>query len=505
MVLTGGYLHFPLRRRIYPGGGILPNAETVATSRGTTHRPTHPNLILAICCMSLLIVGMDVTIVNVALPAIQHDLHARISGLQWILDAYTLVVASLLMLAGSMSDRFGRRRTFQLGLVIFTAGSVLCSLAHSIGQLIAFRAFQGLGASMLNPVALSIIANAFPAPRDRARAVGIWGAVAGVSLAIGPLIGGALTVTVGWRSIFWINLPIGLLAVVLAARFVPESKAPRARSFDPAGQTLVFIGLTSLTTAVIEGPHTGWSSAPILGLFLAAAAALVLFVLYEPRRKDPLLDLRFFRSVPFSSATVLALCAFACFAGFLFLNTLYLQQGRGYSAFHTGLCTLPLAVMMIVCAPLSGRLVGAYGSRPSLLAAGAGLAISSWLLTGLRLDTSLPLLLVAYGLFGVGLGMINPAITNSAVAGMPLSQAGVAAAIASTGRQVGAALGIAIAGTVIATSRARGTGFVQATHPVWWLMTACGVLVLVLGWLSNTAWAKSSVGRVTHLLAEPQR
>jgi EmrB/QacA subfamily drug resistance transporter len=453
--------------------------------------------------MSLLIVGMDVTIVNVALPAIQHDLHATLSGLQWILDAYTLVVATLLMLSGSMSDRFGRRRVFQIGLVLFTAGSLLCSMAHSIGQLIGYRALQGLGASMLNPVALSIIANAFPDRKARAHAVGVWGAVAGVSLAIGPLIGGALTQAVGWRSIFWINLPIGLAAVALAARFVPESKAPRARAFDPVGQLLVFIGLASLTSAVIEGPHTGWTSWVIVGLFAASIAALTIFFLYEPRRKDPLVDLRFFHSVPFSSATLLAVCAFASFAGFLFLNALYLQQARGYSAFHTGLCTMPLAIMMMVSAPLSGRLVGHYGTRPPLLAAGAAFLLSTLMLTRLSIGTPLGLLLLAYGLFGLALGMVNPAITNNAVAGMPLSQAGVAAAIASTGRQVGAALGVAVAGTVVAASHAKGSDFTQATHPIWWIMTGCGVLVLLLGWASNTPWAHASTGRVAHLFGDP--
>jgi EmrB/QacA subfamily drug resistance transporter len=412
----------------------------------------HPNLILAICCMSLLIVGMDVTIVNVALPSIQRDLHATLSGLQWIVDAYTLVVATLLMLSGSMSDRFGRRRVFQIGLTLFTLGSLLCSVAHTIGQLVGFRALQGLGASMLNPVALSIIANAFPDPKARAHAVGIWGAVAGLSLAVGPLVGGALTQSVGWRSIFWINLPIGIAAILLAARFVPESKAPRARAFDPIGQLLVFLTLASLTTGVIEGPHTGWTSPVILGLFATFAVSFVAFISYEPRRKDPLLDLRFFRSVPFSSATVLAICAFASFAGFLFLNALYLQQARGYSAFHTGLCTLPLAVMMMLSAPYSGRLVGRHGTLPSLLVAGAGFLLSTLILTRLTIGTPLALLLVAYSLFGLALGMINPAITNNAVAGMPLAQAGVAAAIASTGRQVGAALGVAVAGTVVATS-----------------------------------------------------
>src|SRR3984885_6156422 len=405
-------------------GGTMPRTEDQSFHARSSppavepaNRIKHPNLILAICCMSVLIFSMDATIVNVALPAIQKDLHARVAGLQWILDAYTLVVGSFLMLAGSMSDRFGRRRVFQIGLGVFTLASLLCSQARTIEELIVHRALQGVCASMLNPVALSIIANAFPEPKARAHAVGIWGAVAGLSLAIGPLIGGALTQSVGWRSIFWINIPIGLTALALAAMFVPESKAARARAFDPAGQLLVCIGLASLTYAVIEGPHSGWTSFLITGLFAAAGAALAIFLVYEPRRKDPLLNLRFFRSVPFSSATLLALCAFACFAGFLFLNALYLQQARGISAFKTGLCTLPLAVMMMLCAPLSGRLVGRHGTRPSLLFAGAGFLLSTLMLTRLSIDTPIPLLLFAYALFGVGLGMVNPAITNNAVAG----------------------------------------------------------------------------------------
>jgi EmrB/QacA subfamily drug resistance transporter len=452
--------------------------------------------------MSVLIVGMDVTIVNVALPAIQADLHARLAGLQWILDAYTLVVASFLMLAGSTSDRFGRRRIFQIGLGVFIVGSFLCSRAATIEQLIGFRALQGLGASMLNPVALSIIANAFPEPKGRARAVGIWGAVAGVSLGLGPVIGGALTGAIGWRSIFWINVPIGMTAVLLAARFVPESKAARARAFDPAGQALVLIGLATLTWGLIEGPHAGWGSALIIGLFVTAAAAILAFLLVEPRLREPLLDLRFFHSVPFTSATLLGLSSFSCFAGFLFLNALYLQQVRGFSAFHTGLFTLPLAIMMVLLSPWSGRLVGRYGPRPSLLASGAGFVASTLMLTSLSRHTPAAWLLLAYALFGVGLGMVNPAISNSAVAGMPLSQAGVAAAIASTSRQVGAAIGVAVSGTMVAMSHARGTDFTTATHAIWWVMTACGAAVLALGLASDTAWSRASTKRVAHLFEE---
>ncbi len=472
-----------------------PEAARRSPEAASSGRPVRQNLVLGICCMSLLLVGMDVTIVNVALPAIQHDLRASLSGLQWIIDAYTLVVASLLMLSGSMSDRFGRRRVFQIGLVLFLTGSLLCSLAHNIDQLIAYRALQGLGASMLNPVALSIVANVFTEPKARAQAVGVWGAVGGMAFALGPMLGGVLTQTVGWRSIFWINLPIGIAAVILAAVYVPESKAERARAFDPVGQGLVFVGLTTLTYAVIEGPHEHWNSLLIRGLFAVAGVAFVAFLLYEPRRNEPLVNLRFFRSVPFSTATILGLSAFSSFSAFLFLNALYLQQVRGFSAFRTGLCTLPLALAMMVSAPWSGRLVGHYGTRPSLYAAGMGFLLSTLLMTQLAPGTPLPLLLVAYALFGLGLGMVNPAITNNAVAGMPLAQAGVAAAIASTGRQVGAALGVAVAGTVVSASRARGSSFTLATHPIWWLMTGCGAIVLLLGWGSSTAWARKTADR----------
>jgi EmrB/QacA subfamily drug resistance transporter len=450
--------------------------------------------------MSLLLVGMDVTIVNVALPSIERDLHAPLSDLQWVMDAYTLVVASLLMFSGSMADRFGRRRTFQLGLVLFTLGSLLCSTAGSIDTLILYRALQGLGASMLNPVALSIITNTFHEPKARAHAVGIWGAVAGISMALGQLLGGALTDALGWRSIFLINIPIGIAAVVLTAMYVPESKAPRARRLDPVGQLLVFVALVTLMAAIIEGPHLGWHSALTVGLFVAAALSLVAFLRYESRRREPLLDLRFFHSVPFSAASAIATCAFASFAGFLFLNALYLQHVRGMSAFEAGLCSLPTALMTMFCAPISGRMVGNHGTRPSLSIATASFVLSTLALTQLSDHSSIPLLLLTYAVFGVGLGMVNPAISNTAVSGMPKSQAGVAAAIASASRMVGASLGVAIAGTVVHASRINGTDFTQATHPVWWGMVGCGVIIGLLCWATGTTWSKASMQRVEQLL-----
>jgi EmrB/QacA subfamily drug resistance transporter len=387
--------------------------------------------------MSLLIVGLDNTIVNVALPSIGRELHTSVSGLQWIVDAYTLVLASLLMLAGSMGDRLGRKRVFSLGLVLFTLGSLLCSIAPTLAALIAFRTMQAVGGSMLNPVAMSIIRNVFTAARERAQAIGMWGATVGISLALGPVVGGTLVQSVGWRSIFWINIPVGLAALALTLRFIPESRAPRPRRLDPVGQALVIALFGALTYAIIEGPKAGWLSAQTLALFALAVAALAGLIPYERRRREPLLELRFFRSVPFASASVIAVCTFAALGGFLFLNTLYLQEVRGLSALQAGLCTLPIAAMTLIFAPLSGRIVGRRGPRVGLLVGGAGIALGGALLTGLAAHTSIPSLVPAYLIFGIGFGMVNPPITNTAVLGMPPAQAGVAAAVASTSRQLG--------------------------------------------------------------------
>jgi EmrB/QacA subfamily drug resistance transporter len=460
-------------------------------------------LILAICCMSLLIVGLDNTIVNVALPSIGRELRAPVSGLQWTVDAYTLVLASLLMLSGSMADRYGRRRVFLVGLCVFTLGSLLCSLAPSLGWLIAFRMMQAVGGSMLNPVAMSIIRNVFTDARERAQAIGMWGATVGLSLALGPVVGGALVQSVGWRSIFWINIPVGVTAVALTTRFVPESRAPRPRRLDPVGQALVVVTLAALTYAIIEGPSAGWSSPQTVGLLLLAATAVGALLRYEPRRRDPLLELRFFRSVPFSSASAIAVCAFAALGGFLFLNTLYLQEVRHYSALTAGLYTLPIAVMTFVFAPLSGRLTGRHGPRLSLLAGGLGIAVGGALLTGLTRGTSMDLLLIAYVIFGIGFGMVNPPITNTAVAGMPAAQAGVAAAVASTSRQVGQTLGVAVVGAVAAAgvTGSVGPGFVQASHLGWWIICGCGVVAVALGLTSTTERANDSAARVAEKLA----
>ncbi|QGV80735.1 MFS transporter [Streptomyces ficellus] len=440
-------------------------------------------LVLAICCMSLLIVSLDNTVLNVALPSMREELHADVAGMQWVIDAYTVVLASLLMLAGSTADRIGRRKVFTAGLVLFTLGSALCSLAPDLTSLVAFRTVQAVGGSMLNPVAMSIITNTFTEPRARARAIGVWGGVVGISMAAGPLVGGVLTDTVGWRSIFWINLPIGLLALFLTLRYVPESRAPRPRRVDPVGQLLVMTLLGCLTYAIIEAPVAGWTSPLILGFAGAAALALTGLLLYEPRRAEPLIDLRFFRSAPFSGATVIAVCSFAALGGFLFVNTLYLQDVRGLTALGAGLHMLPMAALTLVCAPLSGRLVGSRGPRLPLLIAGVTMTAAGVLFAAFEAEASTPLLFTGYVLFGLGFGMVNAPITNTAVSGMPRAQAGVAAAVASTSRQIGQTLGVAVIGAVLASHTA---GFAAASRQAWWVIAGCGLIVLLVGAATTT-------------------
>jgi EmrB/QacA subfamily drug resistance transporter len=480
--------------------GMAGSAAGMAGSELSSRRRA---LILAICCMSLLIVGLDTTIVNVALPSIQHDLHAPVSGLQWTIDAYTLVLASFLMLSGSTADRVGRRRTFQTGLAIFTLGSLLCSLAPGLGWLVVFRMMQAIGGSMLNPVAMSIITNTFTKPAERARAIGVWGGVVGISIALGPLVGGALVESVGWRGIFWVNIPIGLAALVLTAMFVPESKAPHARRVDPVGQLLVIVTLASVTYAIIEGPTAGWTSVKIIGFFVLAVAAAIGLMTYEPRRNEPLIDLRFFRSAPFSGATVIAVSAFAALGGFLFLNTLYLQEVRGYSPFHAGLYTLPMAAMTIIFAPLSGRIVGARGPRLPLIVAGTAITASGIMLTGLTVTTPTSWLIITYLVFGLGFGVVNAPITNTAVSGMPRSQAGVAAAVASTSRQVGSSLGVAVMGSAVisAMTGPLRTGFASASHVGWWIIAGCGASVLSVGLLTSGRWARRTADRTAAMFA----
>ena len=471
-----------------------------------TLSPRRKAIILTSCCLSLLIVSMDATIVNVAIPSIRTDLHASPSQLQWVIDIYTLVLASLLLLAGATADRFGRRRTFQIGLTVFALGSLLCSLAPNMDALIGARLVQAIGGSMMNPVAMSIITQVFTGRVERARAIGVWGGVVGISMALGPMVGGALIQWIDWRAVFWINLPICIAAIALTAIFVPESKSTTMRDVDPIGQSLGVAFLFGVVFVLIEGPGMGWTDARTISVAAVALAAFVAFLFYEARRRDPFIDLRFFRSVPFSSATMIAVCAFAAYGAFLFMMSLYLQGERHFSALHTGLIYLPIAIGALIFSPLSGRLVGRFGSRPSLLVAGIMITAATLMLTRLTTSTPVWALLVVFAVFGVGFAMVNAPITTAAVSGMPTDRAGAASAVASTSRQVGVSIGVALCGSLAGGALAAvSSDFAALARPLWFVCAGLGVVIIVLAITSTSPRAMRSAERLAPLIAEPVR
>ena len=481
--------------------------------RGRHARATGPGgsgrhgLILGICCTSLFLTGLDTTIVNVALPSIGRDLHAPVSGLQWTVAAYTVALTSCLLSSGTLADRFGRRKVFQVGLSAFTFASWLCSLAPSLGWLIAFRVLQGVGAAMLNPAALGIITNTFTTPASRARAIGVWDGVFGLSLALGPVVGGALTGLAGWRSVFWASIPVALATNALTGLFVPDSRSPQPRRPDPAGQLLVVVTLGSLAYAIIEGPQDGWASPVTVCLLAVAVTAAAVLACYEYRRTEPLVDPRDFRQVPFTAAVITAVCFTACTAGFLFLTTLYLQDARGYSPLHAGLAMLPMPAAMTVCAPLAGRYIARHGTALPLLAGGAALALGSSAIAW-YLDTAFAgFFALPYALLGAGAGLCSPAITGTIMGGLPAARAALASSIASASRQLGQTLGTAITGTVLIASLRESlhAGFVHAGHPAWWVTAGFGAAILPLT-LASARRARSASQRsqdLTTTVANP--
>jgi EmrB/QacA subfamily drug resistance transporter len=406
-------------------------------------------LTLGACCFGLFMVMLDNTIVNVALPSIQRDLGAGVSGLQLVLDAYVLVFASLLLTAGSLGDRFGRRRVFRAGLVVFTVSSALCGLAPSLPALVGGRALQAVGGAALLPTTLAILATAFPDPQERVQAIGLWSGVSAMALAAGPVLGGLLTDALGWRWVFYVNLPVGVAAFLVAGRVVAESRNPAAGRLDLPGLLLGGAGLGAVTFALIEGNQRGWGSPVILALLAVGVAALAAFVAVEARRREPMLALHVFGNRTFSSANAVALVVGFALLGFVFFNTLYFQAVQGWSPLQAGLRSLPNTLAVVVTAPLAGRLASHYGSRVPVVAGLLLGAAALLLLTGIQVGTPYGALWWKLAMLGAGFGLaISPAMA-AAVAAMAGTQAGVASAVANTSRQVGGALGVAVLGAVV--------------------------------------------------------
>lgn len=446
--------------------------------------------VVAICASALFLVGLDTTIVTVGLPRIGAGLGVGSDRLAWVVDAYTVPFASLLITSGALADRFGRRKVFLTGLVVFGLSSLVGAAAPSLEALVAARIVQGVGASMLTPVALAIVVNVMSDPRERAQAIGIWGAMFGLSMVAGPVTGGALIAAFDWRAVFWVNGPIVLVAILLVRALVPESRAATSRRLDWPGQVLLMVALAIAVAVFIEGPRLGWSSPAAIAAYLAFLLTVVVFVWTESRRQEPLVDPGLFRSAGFTGAVVSAGAVFVAFSMTLLLTTLLLQDGMGWEPVAAGTATLPMAIGALVCAPVSGHLVGRTGPRIPLLTAGACLLLGGALLVSLTTTRSVPVLLVAYLLVGAGVGLSSPPITNTAVNSLPPERAGVAGGITSTARQIGTALGVALAGSLTATAHTLDQPFSGLLG--WLLISGCGAVVLVAAFLLPTRLASQA-------------
>jgi EmrB/QacA subfamily drug resistance transporter len=404
---------------------------------------------LAVTCIGLFMVLLDMTIVNVALPTIQSDLKASLSDLQWVVDAYTLPFAALLMTAGTLGDRYGRKRIFLVGLVAFTLGSALCGFAPNLGLLIAGRVLQGAGGAALSPGSLSLLAAAFPDNRERTQAIGIWAGISGLALAAGPLIGGLLIQVSSWPAIFFVNLPIGAVALIFGWRILAESRNPDARRIDVPGQVLSIAGLGALTYALIEGESQGWSSPLILSLFAGAAVLLVAFLIVEARVREPLLPLQLFKSATFSAANASAtLLGFALTATVFFMSQ-YFQSVQGYPALGSGLRTLPATVGTFITAPLAGQLAARFGPRVPITLGGLLAGAALLLFTRLDPTTGYASIWWDMGMFGIGLGMMLSPLTAAVLSATPPNRAGLGSSMVNTSRQIGSVFGIALLGALV--------------------------------------------------------
>ena len=426
-----------------------------ATTIATTSRRA-PGLALFTLCLAVLIAQLDSSVVNLAVKRIGADFDAGVSAMQWVIDAYNLTYASLLLTAGTLGDLYGRRRMFIVGVGLLAFGSAVCGFAPGIGVLVAGRALAGVGAALALPSSLAILAVAYPEPQARARAVGIWASCNGMAIAIGPTAGGLLVDSAGWRSIFLLVLPICALALVLARRAVPESMDRRGRRLDPAGQSLAILGLGALAFTAIEGARWGWTAAPIVASGALVLVALILFVAVEKRGDGALVPLELFGRRAFSASLGCAAAMTFGMYGFLFLLPIYLQAAQGHSAFRAGLELLPTSLTFIIVSVVSGRLAARVGARTIMAAGLSAMGIGLLGLTGLSPETPLWVMASWLIVIGIGLGLNTGPVMTVAVGSVPPARAGTASGLVNTARMIGATLGVAVLGAVFAAYAGQG-------------------------------------------------
>ena len=406
--------------------------------------------ILAVLCLSVLLTVVDNTIVNVALPSISRDLHASTGDLQWVVDGYTLSFAGLLLLGGNLGDRLGRRRLLQLGLVLFALFSVGAALAQNTGELITARAAMGAAAALVYPATLAILNSVFTNPRERATAIGIWSAVSGLAVAIGPVVGGALLVHFSWSSVFYVSVPVAVVALIGGRLLLPESRDPHAGRFDPFGALLSIVGIALLTWSIIEAPSHGWGSAATVGGIGGALVVLAVFAWWQARRPDPMLDVRLFRNPRFAAASGAIALAFFGLFGFIFMITQYFQIVRGFSPLHAGLATLPFAFVTAGFSPVAMMVMKRIGTKV-VVAAGLFL-MSAGLLDAATTPTDASYwgrIVPAMALMAAGLAFTTGPATDAIMGALPAGKAGAGSAVNDTTREVGGTLGVAIVGSVL--------------------------------------------------------
>jgi EmrB/QacA subfamily drug resistance transporter len=432
--------------------------EDTATAAPPVGRSSRAAL-LALTCLGQFMVLLDNTIVGAALPDMQQRLHTQLTGLQWIVDAYVLLVAMLLLSGGVLADRFGRKRAYLAGVAVFTGASVLCSLAPSIGWLITGRVLQGIGAAALSPASLALLASAYPVPQQRVKAIGLWAGISGIGLAAGPVAGGVLADAFGWPAIFLVNVPIGVVLLLAGLRVLGESRNPSAPAVDIPGTILSVFGVGALTYGLIEGGSRGWTSPVILGSFAAATVLLACFVAVEGRRVAPMLPLRLFRQRLFTAAnTAMVVVGFALMGSSFFFSQFFVYV-QGSSILQAGLQTLPTSLAMVFVSPYAGRLAARYGFR-IVVTIGLALAGLGLLTLGLvHADTGYGNVWWRLAVVGIGFALTMSPLTGAAIQAVSPQEGGLASGISSTTRQIGAVLGVALLGAIVRTSESGGGSF----------------------------------------------